>query len=66
MFQFDTKGVVMVSKDSLPKESKFDDVLEIAIDVGAEEVSKGTDDSGCECYLFICEPQVIYTYIYNT
>ena len=45
----------MVSKDSL---KEFEDILEVAINIGAEEVLEGVDDNDHECYHFICEPKV--------
>ena len=55
LFKFDFKGVVMVTKRSVPHGC---DPLELGIQIGAEDVLKGEDEGSRECYQFICDAKV--------
>lgn len=45
----------MVTKSSVPQGF---DALELGIQIGAEDVLKGEDESNHECYQFICDAKV--------
>lgn len=60
LFKFDFKGVVMVTKRSIPHGC---DALELGIQIGAEDVLKGEDESSRECYQFICDIKVSRTHV---
>ncbi|XP_072179410.1 translational activator of cytochrome c oxidase 1-like [Diadema setosum] len=58
MFAFQRKGVVRVPSqvEDGQETLNFDTAEELAIDVGAEEVSESVDEEGQNVFVFICDP----------
>lgn len=57
---FRFKGLIYLLK-SKEMTLKEDQVVEVAIEVGAEEVVDGFDDDNQESYLFICDPKQLHS-----